>query len=189
MPVPGEPAYVEAWHAFIEAAMGTRYPGAFDLLAMTGSCYDGETSFPTGWPGWTALGVDGAKLLGAWQDDINAWGGAFVNTQRTLALTQPTPWNLANELTPWVHSMDGARVSFQLNGLKATTSPTKNVLEPTLAWTTIGWQFWINVANGGGPLATCLKIAQESKASYVEVYAVDALNPANAAVLNQYGSR
>jgi hypothetical protein len=96
---------------------------------------------------------------------------------------------LAGQLA-YLKTLGVANFLCQQNGLRSTSA-----IGPKSPWGqakalgfAIGAQTWGDVAQGNGPLATTLSIAKAGGLKLVEVYAQDVLNPANAAMIGQYGS-
>jgi hypothetical protein len=192
LPFPTDPVYQTYVDGFI-AALGAHCNGD-PTLAYQSACgpsRQGEDVEPT-CPEWLALctknGLTAPRLLSIWEHDFALYRKYFPAHITTFGMENPMGI-LAGQLA-YLKTLGVANFLCQQNGLRSTSA-----IGPKSPWGqakalgfAIGAQTWGDVAQGNGPLATTLSIAKAGGLKLVEVYAQDVLNPANAAMIGQYGS-
>jgi hypothetical protein len=126
-------------------------------------------------------------MTSAWEQLISTYKAAFPSKQLGLDYGEPLQTYYHSNIDPavlaYAHSF--ADVDFQQNGLKGSTSENWSVfktLQVLSATTRIGWQMW-GGDNSSSTLMDAFHVAVASRASYVEVYLNDCVNPANASAL------
>jgi hypothetical protein len=187
MPRTWTSTYLADFTTFIRA-YGARYNSnrAVTRIEMTGGGYQGEMALPQ-WPGWIDAGYTDPLMTSAWEQLISTYKAAFPSKQLGLDYGEPLQTYYHSNIDPavlaYAHSF--ADVDFQQNGLKGSTSENWSVfktLQVLSATTRIGWQMW-GGDNSSSTLMDAFHVAVASRASYVEVYLNDCVNPANASAL------
>jgi hypothetical protein len=193
MPMPNDPIFLSEYGTFIKA-FGARYNGnpAVTKVAMCGGSRQGEMVLPTcaEWLTFcTEHKLTAARLMASWERIVDLWRGAFRDHVTTLGMENPM--GILGGLLSYMSVTYGpALIRCQQNGLRATTNPS----HPSW-WSQahalgfkLGAQTWGDVQQGSGPLATELAVAEQLGLAYLEVYAQDVDDPANAALFAQYGN-
>jgi hypothetical protein len=196
MAVPWGAAYLALWKSFI-SAFGRRYNGNPHIysVAMAGGGYLGEMSLPTDVKKWRAAGYSDAAYISCWKTIISAYRAALPNTHTNLGIDEPFGSAMAtNVVKPVVAfaTSAGAKNSYiQNNGLRASIlgriGPYRAAIRAASHVTRVGWQMYggegtpQNRATGNRRQA--FQVAIQDHASYVEVYASDIFDRANASAL------
>jgi hypothetical protein len=192
MPKTWSSTYLADFMTFIRA-YGARYNNdpRVTRVEMAGGGYQGEMALPQ-WPGWIGAGYTDPLMTSAWEQLISTYKASFPNKQLGLDYGEPLQIYYHSNIDPAVlaYARTISNVNFQQNGLKSTTSPNWSVFKTlqTLSLTTrIGWQMW-GGSNSSSYLMSAFQVAISSRASYVEVYLNDCVNPANASALTYLAS-
>ncbi len=186
MPPPYSSSFIADWTKFI-AAFGARYnrdPRVW-MVEMPGGGWQGEMTLPQ-WEGWWTNGLTNADMSKAWDLFISAYRKAFPSKPTALDIDEPL-----THVTPQTEIL--ASVLRDASSFYPSVFIQQNALSPQhgLYWedivtasasTTVGWQM-----NGTVHTTTFLRgsftSAINSHASYVEVYLVDCVKPANLPLL------
>lgn len=192
MPMPNSAARAQYYAALMQS-FGAEFDGdpTISLVSASGVMRQGEMVQPS-CPTWTELcakyGLTPAVYEQVWKANIEMVHIAVpshtltLGVENTMGILQGLLGELAADgATSWLRT--------QQNGLRSTTNPTTNLLTgaKALGFKT-GWQQWGSVAQGDGPLPTTMGIVKASGAVHLEMYEADVVNPANAALIAQYGA-
>lgn len=184
-PVVWDPHYLSSWFAFI-GAFGRRYDGnpAIYSIQMSGGGLAGEMNLRREFD-WNRYGYTDARLISTWEQIIDAYQQSFPHTPTNLDILEPIP-RQSQVLQPVVDyclSKYPGKVYIQHNGLNASGGDPRYraIIRQAAAKTRVGYQ----MTGGGGWLegkvgdrGTAFRHALEDRASYLEVYHGDLLNPA-----------
>jgi hypothetical protein len=185
MPVPWSRGFLRAWETFV-SAFGTRYDGDahIGLIETAGSGIFGETSLPGGVSLWDAAGYTEAVYLASIESIVTKYVAAFPRTFLALDVSPGVDGAKENVMAPlvsWVSDRFPTHVYAQQNGLSGTTVAGRQavVAAPLHGLQMIGPASQPRTGN----LCTAFATALTDGAEYVEVYYLDAGNPADYAAL------
>jgi len=178
--------YAALWTTFIKA-LGARYDRNSTLFAASigGGGILGEMQLPHCPTLLKQFGYSDAALLAAWKQFELAGRIAFPNHSTSLAIEEPLGFGTSNVMPPllaYARASFGARLWLQQNGLRDLTRPKGGYYAQLLSassYTKVGWQMWSG-GNTNAQLQAAFRTAIMSRASYVEVYLNDIVNPLNA---------
>ena len=189
LPATWNTTYVALWTTFIKA-LGARYDRNSNLFAASigGGGILGEMQLPHCPTLLKQFGYSDAALLAAWKQFELAGRFAFPNHSTSLAIEEPLGFGTSNVMPPliaYTRASFGGRLWLQQNGLRDLTRPKGGYYQQLLSasvYTKVGWQMWSG-GNTAAQLKAAFRIAIMSRASYVEVYLKDIVNPLNASSL------
>jgi hypothetical protein len=180
LPVPWDRGFLNAWGTFI-AAYGARYDGnrSIVLIETAGTGIYGESYLPGGLPLWQSVGYTESAYVAAIQEIVRKYVAAFPRHYVGLNVSIGVVGANQNVMPPlvlWVARTYPGKVYVQQNGLSGTTVPGKQAVQ---AAPLFGLQM-VGPSNQSrtGSLCAAFRTALLDHAAFVEVYNVDATNPA-----------
>jgi hypothetical protein len=174
------------------AAVGAHYNTNADVVSIQsdGLGVQGEMTMGNRLESGTyaGFGITPTTLLAGWKNAITEWRTAAPRVPSTLAISEPLGPHLPMlaSLLAWVHTTYGAAVFVQQNGLKATTGTDTGSLwadvKAATGWTTGGWQMY-GFGSQNGDLKSAFHIGVAARATFVQVYVEDVVNPSDASAM------
>lgn len=199
--LPWDPAVQPQLVTFIKA-LGTRYDGKVNYVAMGGlGCV--IESYIT--PDPATIGLAMKDALAAWTASCNAivaaHAAAFAKTP--FIFTAAKPFQSADAVSALQGVVDGAAAKYgarfgvmdcSLNAHSDTGYPPNALIQKYSKSHPVGLQFLTSSVgfgghDNGGTVAQSLEAAAALGAHYVEVYPIDADDPANADLLKAAGAK
>jgi len=181
MPIPWNANFLAAWKTFI-TAFGARYHSNSHIAVIEGGGDgpQGEAHLTGTYSLWHSVGYSVPAYVGAISMEIADFKAAFPSHKVRFAGATPPTGSPAqpNLLQAFLGACEQARTVVQNNGLTGTKYGRidQNVIE-----------FGYQTANAlGSGLGAALRLATNLGASFVEVYYVDAVNPANYAAIRAF---
>jgi hypothetical protein len=181
MPIPWNPDFESIWQTFV-AAYGARYDSNPNIAIIEGNGDgpQGEAHLTGTYAQWQAVGYSEQTYVGAIATEIADFKAAFPNHAVSFAgATPPTGApSTPSLLQGFISACEQANIVIQNNGLTGTKYGhiNQNVIE-------FGYQTASSLGNG---LGAALQLATNLGASFVEVYYVDATNPANYSAISSF---
>jgi hypothetical protein len=195
MPIPWKRAYLRRWKRFL-GAFGGRYNGNPTIYSvqMAGAGFIGEMTLPTDIDKWLSKGYTDDRYIWAWDRIIASYGRQFPNTHTNLDIDEPFGSLLNTRVVKPVVSFAtsfGRHNYIQNNGLRAsmlgTIGPYRRAIRSASGTTRVGYQM-IGPAPTATSLQQAFQVAIQDNSSYVEVYASDVIDLANATALRYLAS-
>lgn len=180
-PIPWNANFLAAWKTFINA-FGARYNNNAHIAIIEGGGDgpQGEAHLAGSYALWHAAGYSVPAYVGAISTEIADFKSAFPSHKISFAgATPPTGApSQPNLLQSFLGACEHARIVVQNNGLTGSKYGhiNQNVIE-------FGYQTASALGTG---LGAALRLGTQLGASFVEVYYVDAINPANFAAIKAF---
>jgi hypothetical protein len=186
-PVVWDPVYLKHWLTFIRK-FGARYdrnPVIYSIQ-MTGGGLAGEMALRPEYH-WERFGYSDQRIKNTWTVIIDAYRKAFPHTPTNLDILEPIRGqsHVAQPVVDYCLEKYPRKVYLQYNGLNAQGGEKifREILQKAVNKTVIGYQM-----TGGrawndklvGDRWTAFQLALADKASYVEVYRADVVDPSTA---------
>ena len=181
MPIPWNPGFLAIWKTFV-SAYGARYNANphIAIIEGNGDGPQGEAHLTGTYAQWQAVGYSEPVYVNAIATEIADFKAAFPNHKVSFAgATPPTGApSTPSLLQGFISACEQARIVIQNNGL--TGSTYGHINQPVI-------EFGYQTANSlGTGLGAALRMATSLGAAFVEVYYVDATNPANYSAISAF---
>jgi hypothetical protein len=181
MPIPWNADFLSIWKAFINA-YGARYDHNphIAIIEGNGDGPQGEAALTGTYAQWQAVGYSEETYVKAIATDISYFKEAFPDHRVSFAGATPPAGSpkTPSLIQGFINACEQARIVIQNNGLTGSKYGhiNQNVIE-------FGYQTASALGTG---LGAALSLATRLGASFVEVYYVDATDPANYSAIQSF---